>query len=441
MINLAFKSISLNKIINYLLVVFLYCYFTNNTLEAKNVQSKDKNTLEFVNSPDLKSIKTHKMGWELSEPSIELNGNDKLVVTFDDLSESPGTFAYTITHCNSEWEPTPIFYSDYMDGFEVNEIRDYNFSSGSIISYMHCRVEIPNDDVRLKISGNYIISIFNAYQPEEVLIQRRFIVYEQLISITANIRQPSAGEYRYSGQQMDLKIGLTGVRVSNPSTEIKTVVCQNYQFQGCIQNVKPVYFIDNEIDYSQPDALIFEGGNEFRIFDTKNIRYQAQGIQSIDFNGGMFHVQLKPDKSRRRDRYTNYSDLNGRFVVSLEQSNHSEIEADYVWTYFSLSTPMELDEGKSVYLFGELTGWQLSPNNKMTYNINRGAYEIRLLLKQGAYSYRYVVANDKTGEVDINHYEGSYFDTENSYMVMVYFKPMGARYERVIGYSKLGTQR
>ncbi|PKP36043.1 MAG: DUF5103 domain-containing protein, partial [Bacteroidetes bacterium HGW-Bacteroidetes-15] len=150
---------------------------------------------------------------------------------------------------------------------------------------------------------------------------------------------------------------------------------------------------------------------------------------------------LTPDQNRRRNRYSYYSDLNGRYVVTLERSNQSQIEADYVWTYFTLTTPIELDEGKGVYLFGEITGWQLSPDNKMTYSYTRGAYELRLLLKQGAYSYRYVVANEKTGEVDVNHFEGSHFDTENSYMVMVYFKPLGARYERVVGYSKLSTQR
>lgn len=440
------NKVALNKIsrigfVILFILIGLYCYSTNNTSEANNVHEFVKNTEEFVKSPELKSVKFHRMGWELTEPTIELNGNDKLMLSFDDLSENPGTYSYKITHCDFDWTPTPIFYSDFMEGFEVNEIREYEFSSGSIVNYTHFILNIPNDDVKIKISGNYVISIFSTYYPDEVLIQRRFIVYEPLIGIKAIIRQPSAGERRYSGQQMDLKLELTGLRVIDPQNEIRTSVCQNFLFQGCLEDIKPVHISNNEIDYSQYDALLFDGGNEFRIFDTKNLRYQGQGIQSIDYKGGIFHVQLTPDEGRRRNKYSYYSDLNGRYVANLERSKRSEIEADYVWTYFTLKTPMELDEGKGVYLFGELTEWQLSPDNKLSYNPISGTYEIRLLLKQGAYSYRYVVANEKTGEVDINYFEGSHFDTENNYMIMVYYKPLGARYERVVGFSKLSTQR
>lgn len=435
--------IKLAKIVanTFILAVCLYCFCTNNKLGAVNVHEKDKNTIEFVNLPDLKTVKLHRFGWELSEPTLELHSSDKLLFTFDDLAEKAGIYAYTIIHCDSEWNPTPIFYSDYMDGFEVNEIREYSLSMGSIISYVHFRLEIPNQDVRLKISGNYLLRVFDVYKPNEILIQRRFIVYEPLAAITASIRQPSAGEHRLSSQQMELKVNTSTLRVSDPNTEIKTKVCQNYLFQGCYLNIKPVFVRGSEIEYSNYDALIFAGGNEFRIFDTKNIRYQAQGVQSVEYFGGMFHVQLTPDQNRRRQRYSFYSDLNGRYVVNLERSTQSHLEADYVWVYFTLTTPMELDEGKSVYLFGELTNWQLSPDNRLTYNNNRGAYELRLLLKQGAFSYRYVVANDKTGEVDIAHYEGSHFDTENNYMVVVYYKPLGARFERAVGYGVVSTKR
>jgi hypothetical protein len=328
-----------------------------------------------------------------------------------------------------------------MDGFEVNEIKDFSFSSGTIMDYMHFRLEIPNQDIRIKISGNYLLKIFSTYNPNEVLIQRRFIVFEPLLKISAQVRQPSTGEYRYSGQQIDLKINTSGIRISDPHSEIKTNVCQNYLFQGCSQNIKPTYIKNGELDYSHPDALIFQGVNEFRLFDTRNIRQQGQGILSIDYNGGVFQVLLKPDESRRRQKYSYYSDLNGRFVVGLERSSQSHIEADYLWTYFTLKAPLEIDEGKSVYLFGELTGWQISPDNRLEYNYQRQTYETRLLLKQGAYSYRYVLADNKTGEVDVTYFEGSHFDTENTYMVLVYYKPLGTRYERIIGYQRLSTMK
>jgi len=421
-------------------IVTLYCYSTNNTLASIFVQNDKKNTQEFVAAKNIKTVKIKKLGTEYSIPAIELNSSDKILLTFDDISENPGTYSYTLTHCNSNWETSGLYYSDYIDGFEVNEIRNFSFSSGTVMSYMHCQLVIPNNDVKLKISGNYILSIFDTYHPEKVLIQKRFIVYQALAGIEANVRQPSAGIMRYSGQQIDLKINTGNFRVSNPFNEIKTTICQNNISQGCLTRIEPKFINGNEIDYSHPDALIFNGGNEYRIFDTKNIRYAAQGVSNITYQGAMFHALIDEGRSRRNQKYSSIADFNGHFVVNLERSNQADTEADYFWAYFTLKPPMELDEGKSVYVFGELTNWMLSPSNKMQYNPVNNVYELRLLLKQGAYNYAYVVGNNTSNTVDMEHFEGSFFDTENVYTILVYYKPLGARYERIIGFKQVSSK-
>ena len=421
-------------------IVTLYCYSTNNTLASTFVQNDKKNTQEFVAAENVKTVKIKKLGTDYSIPAIELNSSDKILLTFDDISENPETYSYTLTHCNSSWETSGLYYSDYIDGFEVNEIRNFSFSSGTVMSYMHCELEIPNNDVKLKISGNYILSIFDTYEPEKVLIQKRFIVYQALTGIEANVRQPSAGLMRYSGQQIDLKINTGNFRVTDPFNEIKTTICQNNISQGCFTSVEPKFLNGSEIDYSHPEALIFNGGNEYRIFDTKNIRYAAQGVSNITYQGTMFHALIDEGRSRRNQKYSSIADFNGHFVVNLERSNQADTEADYFWAYFTLKPPMELDEGKSVYVFGELTNWMLSPSNKMRYNPVDNVYELRLLLKQGAYNYAYVVGNSTTNTVDMEHFEGSFFDTENVYTILVYYKPLGARYERIIGYKQVSSR-
>ena len=421
-------------------IVTLYCYSTNNTLASIFVQNDKKNTQEFVAAKNIKTVKIKKLGTEYSIPAIELNSSDKILLTFDDISENPGTYSYTLTHCNSNWETSGLYYSDYIDGFEVNEIRNFSFSSGTVMSYMHCQLVIPNNDVKLKISGNYILSIFDTYHPEKVLIQKRFIVYQALAGIEANVRQPSAGLMRYSGQQIDLKINTGNFRVTDPFNEIKTTICQNNISQGCLTRIEPKFINGNEIDYSHPDALIFNGGNEYRIFDTKNIRYAAQGVSNITYQGAMFHALIDEGRSRRNQKYSSIADFNGHFVVNLERSNQADTEADYFWAYFTLKPPMELDEGKSVYVFGELTNWMLSPSNKMQYNPVNNVYELRLLLKQGAYNYAYVVGNNTSNTVDMEHFEGSFFDTENVYTILVYYKPLGARYERIIGFKQVSSK-
>ncbi len=416
-----------------------FCYSANNSLCSQNVHNSEKKTLEFVGSPSIKSVVAGRLGVELSEPIIELGGQERILVSFDDLAEQTNNYSYTITHCSSSWEPSDLFLIDYLDGFEVNEIKEIQYSTGTVVPYVHYSLEIPNKDVRLKLSGNYLLKIFSTYEPDVILIQKRFVLYEPLVKITANVRQPSAGEGRHSNQQMDLKINTQTLRVSNYNTEIITVVCQNYPFQGCFHDVKPIYFHDNEIDYTHPNALIFGGGNEFRMFDIKNIRYLSQGLRSIDYIGGEFHVQLKPDDSRRQEKYSRYYDFNGGYSVKVENIEEPEIEADYVWVYFTLNVPREMDEGKNVYLFGELTDWQLSPENKLVYNFERNAYEIRIQLKQGAYSYHYLVADEKTGEVDVEYFEGNHFDTENDYSIFTYYKPIGARFERCVGFQVVNS--
>lgn len=422
-----------------LTIASIFCYFPNNALSNIIVQQNVESTQEFIVSDDLKTAKIRKSGTEFSIPAIELFSDEAIELSFDDLSENPGTYSYTLTHCNSSWEPSSLFYSDYMNGFEVNEIRDYSFSSGTIPSYMHCKLQIPNNDVRLKISGNFLVKVFNTYSPDEILIQKRFLVYQALAGIEATIRQPSAGLMRYSGQQLNLVVNTGNFRVTDPFNEIKTVVCQNNISQGCFMEIKPTFIDGSKIDYTHPDALIFNGGNEYRIFDTKNIRYPGQGVSDITYKGTMFHALINPDKSRRNQKYSSISDFNGYYAVNLEGSSQANIEADYFWAYFSLKTPMELDEGDDVYLYGELTNWMLSPNNKMAYNPVEGAYELRLLLKQGAYNYAYVVGNSSKNTVDFTHFEGSFFDTGNIYTILVYYKPLGARYERIIGFKQIGT--
>ena len=435
------NTLSIRKIALLLLTSLNICYFTNNITAKTIVHSNQANAIEFVKSSSIKTVKISQKGWELSDPIIELNNSDKILLTFDDLSDNSGTYSYTITHCNSNWELSGLFINDYMDGFEVNEIRNYSFSSGTTTSYIHYQLEIPNNDVRLKISGNYILRVFDTYNPEEIVLQRRFMVYEPLANISASIRQPLVGESRLTGQQMELKVNTSSIRITDPYAEIKTQVCQNHIAQGCKENLKPTYINGNELDYTAPDALIFDGVNEFRLFDSKSIRYNGQGIKSVNNHGGEFHIELNEDMNRWQNRYTYYPDINGRFVVNMENSEQSHIEADYAWVYFTLKSPLEVDMGKSVYLFGELTGWELSPKYSLNYNFERKAYEVRLYLKQGAYNYRYLVVDNNTLQVDATHFEGSYYDTENTYTVLVYYTPIGSRYDRLIGYKKVSTNK
>jgi len=98
--------------------------------------------------------------------------------------------------------------------------------------------------------------------------------------------------------------------------------------------------------------------------------------------------------------------------------------------------------GKGVYLYGEMVNFEQNDNSKMEFNAEKGVYEKVLFLKQGYYNYSYVTLTDRKEEgvvPSLENTEGNYWGTENSYMVMVYFRPFGARADELVGFAKVNS--
>lgn len=266
------------------------------------------------------------------------------------------------------------------------------------------------------------------------------MVVEPLVTIEARLRQPFNIEKKTTSQQLNLLLKTNKINISNPYNDLIVKVQQNDQPLGSYSGLKPVFIRSGEIDYSSPDNLLFDGVNEFRSFNTNSIRYISSGIQSIDHIGSEYSVQLIPSENNRKQLYVTIPDINGKNKINLENSNQSDLEADYVWVYFTLPYYDQL-EGKEVYVYGGLTDWQLLPQNQMHYNTQREAFELRLFLKQGYYNYRYVVKDTKIGEVDQAFFEGNHFETENSYQILVYLNAPGYRYERLVGYKSINSMK
>jgi len=419
------KSIS-----TFLLIIGFNIFFINSSLAKIHCQNQEN---------QIKTIKTYRTGYELSDPIIELGSNEYITLTFDDLSDNPLSYSYTLIHCTSDWKDSKLIKSDFMDGFDINPINEYQNSYSTTVPYVHYNLQIPNNNVNIKLSGNYLIRVIDTYNPDKVIFEQRFMVVEPLLSINARLKQPINSESKLTSQQLELTVTTSPLSISNPQTDLITVALQNGQLQNSVYAVKPMFIRSNEIDYSSPDNLIFDGVNEFRSFDINSIRYISSGIQRIEQVGSEYSVLLQPDENNRNQKYSTSTDINGKYRVNLERSEQSDIEADYVWVYFTLPYYDQL-RGKEVYIYGELTDWQLEPQNQMQYSSQREGYELRLKLKQGYYNYRYVVRDVKTGETDPTFFEGNHFETENSYLILVYFKQQGMRYERLVGLKRLNTR-
>lgn len=426
-----------NQIVTILLIINNSAFSQNGN--QHNIDLKESIEKNQSQEYQIRSIQIFKTGSELSEPVIELGSNESITLTFDDLSDNSKNFSYSIIHCTSTWKETGLIKSDYIDGFEINPINDYKNSYATTVPYTHYKLQIPNNDIKIKISGNYIIRVVDTYNADRIVLEQRFMVFEPILSINAKTRQPIGSDQRSTSQQLELSIATNSMNISNPYTDLIPYIIQNGQTDCSLLGLKPVFIRADELVYSSPENLIFNGINEYRSFDINSIRYISPGIQSIDQTGGEYSVQLQPSENNRKHKYSNLPDINGYYTVKLERSEMSDIEADYVWVYFTLPYYDQL-QGKEVYVYGELTDWQCSPQNLMQYSFQRNAYELRLLLKQGYYNYRYVVRDVKTGEIDHTFFEGNHFETENSYLILAYYKQPGKQYERIVGVKRINSR-
>ncbi len=94
---------------------------------------------------------------------------------------------------------------------------------------------------------------------------------------------------------------------------------------------------------------------------------------------------------------------------------------------------------KDIYLFGQLTNYNYIDSLKLTFDPAKGLYQTHLLLKQGYYDYTYM-AVDKDNPSVRTQLDGNYFETENVYTILVYYKPFIGRADELIGVSSLDSR-
>ncbi|NOY37661.1 MAG: DUF5103 domain-containing protein [Chlorobi bacterium] len=373
----------------------------------------------------------YRKGWPLSYPYLNLNGEEKLILEFDDLAEDPMNLSYTLIHCDASWNPTNIYSGDYLEGFADNPITNYRFSTNTTIPYIHYRIQFPNEDVNVTLSGNYIISVFEDGARSRVLLSQRFIVYENLVSIRPDVLQGQDKSGTGSGQQIIFDVGTSSFSVNDPHRDIKAVVLQNGDWSNARFRKSPDFAGGNKFSYTLSSGLVFPGDNEFRHFEMTDIRFISKDVADIRYVRPWYNVILKPGEFRRFKPYFYQEDLNGRFYIRNSRGSDPSVDADYVNVFFTLAAPFPV-EGTDVYVFGGLSGWHLSGQYKMHYNMEQHQYELSAILKQGHYDYLFAtVSPDSTP--DLSRLEGSHFETENDYTIILYYAPPGSDYDRIIG--------
>ncbi len=371
-------------------------------------------------------------------PIIELNSDDYLDISFDQLSHEYNRYQYVISHCNANWTLSDISEFDYLDGFNNNPIDDFETSVNTTIAYTHYRFQIPNEKIQLKLSGNYEIAIFNEDNLQEPIIKTYFRVSEECVSISASVTSNTDIDFNNNHQQVNFDIHHKGYIIRNPQQELKVHVLQNNRTDNMAKDVLPNYISPDKLQYKHNRALIFGAGNEYRRFEIVSNKYGGMKVESLQYFDPYYHATLYIDELRNNN-YIYDEDQNGRFLVRYNDAIDDNIDADYFFVHFMLDVEKTLSNG-NIFLEGEFTYDQFNTQTQMKYNASEQCYESVQLLKQGAYNYQYLyVPNGKT-KGECGPIEGNFSQTENEYLILVYQRIFGERYDRLIGKKQIRYQ-
>ena len=352
-------------------------------------------------------------------------------IQFDDLFGNEANYYYEIVHCDYNWVPSEIPKNEYLEGFDNQRIQDYTNSFNTLQIYSHYKLSIPNQFTQqLRISGNYIIKVLD--ENKEVVFSRRFILSEDLVTVPMQVKRARTVSNIELKQNLEFSIKSNVITFQNPLKNVKIILFQNGQFNTAIKNVPPQYTIGNDLIYKYDTETQFWAGNEFLFFENKDIRAASNNIARLDVSTAIYGSYLYTNDARANFPYSFSQDVNGDFVVNNLNAANSDIEADYAWVYFSLSAPT-FRLKKNIYITGRFNNYNLTPESKMDYNPQKGLYEKAILIKQGFTNYQYTVADEK-GVIDYeNAIDGNFYQTENDYTVLVYYRESTDRYDRVVG--------
>lgn len=387
----------------------------------------------------IKTLLVHPVNNWNASPVINLKGEEKIQISFDELSHDYKRYGYRVIHCDRNWKKSNLNPLEYMDGFSENDIEVYGTSANTLTDYTHYSLTIPNKEVTLKLSGNYVIEVFDRDASKKTVLTACFSVLDSKTAIKGLITANTDIDTEQSHQQVHFRVNPLGWTIQQPETEICVLVRQNREVAGEANTVIPDQINPDNLVYEHSGHLVFEGGNEFRRFEITTFKHAGIGVNRIEFFAPYYNAELLESRTRNKG-YVYDQDQNGHYLIHTIDYASDETNSDYFLVHFSYPMDSPLPNG-TLYLYGDLVENRLDGSSMLEYNVERKAYEKTLFLKQGSYNYKYVFVPSMDGQrkgLPTNpQTEGSYWQTENEYQIYVYYKPMGSKYDQLIGFTTL----
>ncbi|MDR2979471.1 MAG: DUF5103 domain-containing protein [Bacteroidales bacterium] len=384
----------------------------------------------------IESIKLRVLGTDFGQPIIRLGSSELLKLDFDDLEQESRYLKYTIIHCTHDWKKSDLNPLDYLDGFMEDEISNYSYSFNTIQHYMHYELDFPNDNIKPTKSGNYILYVYDGDMSNPVMTRRFMIVEDQQVGIAGSVRAASDVRYMFTKQEIDFVVQPGSYNIRNPKMYLHATIMQNGRWDNAIVGLTYRSGPPTELSFDYDNnENVMNGGAEFRVFDFRSLRYNGNRVLSITFDNHINHVYLVADIARPFGAYESNATLNGRCFFKNEDFSGTNTE-DYAFVHFALRTDFPVSDG-NLYVFGELTDWQIKEDAKLMLNPATNFWETALYLKQGYYNYQYVYVKNGTNTIDETYIEGNNWQTQNDYTVLIYFQDEGTLYDKLVGFSFL----
>ena len=388
--------------------------------------------------PNIHTVRFHSYGDQEAMAIYKLNSTDRVELHFDDIETRVKSYYYTYQLCDYNWQTVNLSPFDFIKGFTQQRITNYRFSSIAYTRYIHYQAILPELNSLPTKSGNYLLKVFLDGDTSKLVFTRALLVLDSRSSISAQVVQPFTPDTYKTHQHIKFVVNLEGLNTSNASQQVKVVVLQNSRWDNAQGNVFPTFIRNNSLEYSNENSFVFEAGKEWRWLDLRSFSLLSERVDSANIK--RTDIYIKPDIDRSAQRYIYYPDLDGKYLVTTYESINPYWQGDYAKIHFNFVTPSQTPYvGKDLYLIGQLTDYNLTDKNKMQFNTEKGKYENTQYLKQGYYSYSYMLV-DKSNTSKRSYLEGNYWETENNYTILVYYKSFTDQADQLIGVSKINTR-
>ncbi|TAE12106.1 MAG: DUF5103 domain-containing protein [Bacteroidetes bacterium] len=395
----------------------------------------------FIASNTVRTTQLFPVNNQTAYPIITLGETQALELHFDDIDRTYKNYFYCFELMDANWQPAQLSTFDYIQGFQQNRITQYRASSIAKTPYFHYQATLPERNMTITKSGNYVVKVFLNGDTSQVAFTKKFLVVEPIANIWAQVKQPFSPDKFRTHQKVELRVDKLSLNIINPMQQLNLTILQNYRWDNALRNIQPTFIRGSSMEFNAEMDCLFPAGKEYRWLDLRSFRFQSERMASVNMNTIPFEVSAKPDAERQGQRYLFWIDRNGFEEITTTDNVNPWWQGDYADVLFTYVPKGNIPlPGKDVYLAAQFTAYQYNENSKLAYNPTKGVYEGHFFLKQGYYTYQFATKDQQTKQVSVQDTEGNYWETENDYTVLLYFRDIAGRYDRLVAATTVNSR-